>query len=74
MIQVTVRDGRMGRDPALVDENGHGQILKTVTMTEPVEEGQILTLSDGTEVKVIGYEEKISTNEWSQIAFVGDVF
>jgi len=49
-----VRDGRIGRDPALVTEDG-GEILMEFDADHRVEVGERLTLPDGTDVVVIGH-------------------
>jgi hypothetical protein len=48
-----VRDGRVGRDPTLVTEDG-GEILGEFEADHPVDIGERLTLPDGNEVVVIG--------------------
>jgi len=59
MIKVTIRDGRVGRDPATVTPDGHGPILETRDCAQPVDENDRLTLRDGTEVLVIGVDDHI---------------
>jgi len=50
-----VRDGLIGRDPALVTEDG-GEILMEFDADHPVEDVERLTLPDGTDVVVIGQD------------------
>src|SRR4029077_1029191 len=50
---VVVRDGRLGRDPALVTEKG-GEILLELDTDRLYEPGEHITLSDGTEVVIVG--------------------
>jgi hypothetical protein len=74
VIYIEVRDGRMGRDPELVTEAG-GELLASFKSDRPFEEGDRLTLPDGTTVQVIGYDEVIGDPQgWKQVLFVGDVF
>jgi hypothetical protein len=48
-----VRDGRVGRDPNRVTEDG-GEVLDEFDADHPVGIGERLTLPDGNEVVVIG--------------------
>lgn len=73
-IQIRVRDGRIGRDPNKVDMNGFGEVLATFESDQPYDEGDILTLADGTEVKVIGLTENLAPDAWTQDLAVGEVF
>jgi hypothetical protein len=68
-IKVTIRDGRAGRDPAQVTPEGHGPVLETRECAQPVDIGDRLTLSDGTEVVVIGVDERIGQS-WEQTVHV----
>lgn len=73
MVRIEVRDGRIGRDPALVTEEG-GELLASFDSPEPLEEGARLTLPDGTVVEVIGYRETFIDDRWTQVLAVGGVF
>ena len=77
---VVVRDGRLGRDPALVTEKG-GEILLELDTDRLYEPGEHITLSDGTEVVIVGDDfylhEMNEANEivsGTQVLHVGDVF
>jgi hypothetical protein len=73
MIRIEVRDGRIGRDPALVTEEG-GELLASFDSPEPLDEGARLTLPDGTVVEVIGFQETFNDVHWTQVVSVGGVF
>jgi urease accessory protein UreE len=73
MVRIEVRDGRIGRDPELVTEEG-GELLASFDSPEPLEEGTRLTLPDGTVVEVLGYRETIIDDHWTQVLSVGGVF
>lgn len=70
-VRVTVRDGRVGRDPRFAAEGG--EILRVEEADMPYAEGDRLSLTDGEEVVVIGYRERISEDGWEQTVFVGNV-
>jgi hypothetical protein len=57
------------RDESLADE-GHDPILEIIQRTEPVQPGDILALSDGTEVKVLGIRQLFTGGRWEQVAYV----
>jgi hypothetical protein len=69
-IRATIRDGRAGRDPAQVTSEGHGPVLETRECARPFDIGDRLTLSDGTEVVVIGADERIGQS-WEQTVHIG---
>ena len=71
-IQVTVRDARIGRDPDLVTDQG-GEVLMQYARKTLHEEGDVITLPDGTEVDVIHASETyaLDTDQQSQIVRVG---
>lgn len=70
MTQITVRDGRMGRDPSRVTDEG-GEVLHSFEMPyDPgkwPDVGDRLTLPSGEEVEVIGVKENMRGNEQNQI-------
>lgn len=72
-IKVIVRDGRMGRDPQLVTDEG-GEVLMTFDSDRPYDEGDVLTLPNGDRVQVIGLKETISATGWDLTLYVGDLF
>lgn len=73
MIEVTIRDGRAGRNRTLDDAQG-GAILATVQRDEPLDIGDAITLADGTPVVVIGVNDNIRPSEsWEQTVFVGEM-
>lgn len=72
-IEVTVRDGRMGRDPAQVTDEG-GEILKVYRTNEFVDVGDRITLDDGTEVEIIGMNERHSDKGVFITAHVGGIW
>ena len=71
-IQITVRDARIGRDPALVTDQG-GEVLMEYLRKTMHEDGDVITLPDGTEVDVLHSGERFSrdTEHQSQIVRVG---
>lgn len=78
-VRATIRDGRVGREggPAGITPEGHGEILETREWVEPFYLNDRLTLSDGTEVTVIGVDNCIRLDQdhpWEQTVHVGDVF
>jgi hypothetical protein len=73
MIQVVVRDGRIGRGPSRVTAEG-GEVLTSFESERPFDEGDRLTLPDGTTVCVIGSTEEVSPTSWRQVVYVGDDF
>ena len=73
-IKVTIRDGRVGRDPAQAKPDGPGGVLAVTERDVPLREGEKIKLDDGTEVVVIGLEQEIGPTGWAQTVDVGDVF
>jgi hypothetical protein len=74
VIEVTVHDGRVGRDPTRVTPEGHGEVLQTFQSDHPIEVGgEVLTL-DGTRVEVIGVTESLALGSWKQAVHVGELF
>jgi hypothetical protein len=73
VIEVTVHDARVGRDPARLTPEGYGEILQTFQSDHPVDVGDLLTLDDGTQVRVIGLTESLAPGSWKQAVHVGDV-
>lgn len=71
-IKITVRDGRFGRDPQLVTDEG-GEVLREFESDRLYTEGDRLTLNDGVEVEVIGVKETFSSTGVTQTLYVGDV-
>ena len=71
-IQVTVRDARVDRDPSLVTDQG-GEVLMEYTRKTLHEEGDVITLPDGTEVDVLHSSETHTdeSDHQSQIVRVG---
>lgn len=72
-IQITVRDGRSGRDRALDTEEG-GVVLMQFEGPRFLDEGERLTLPDGSEVEIIGGNEHMGGEDWRQTVFVGNVW
>jgi hypothetical protein len=71
---ITVRDGRIGRDPDLVTEEG-GEVLMVLHRVRPVVKGEQLTLPDGTDVRVIGSgKPRGRDGVGTQTVHVGDLF
>lgn len=63
-ITVTIRDRRLAVD-------GSEAILEVVQRTEPVQPGDILTLShDGTEAEVLQIRQLFAGGRWEQVAYV----
>lgn len=78
-VRAIIRDGRVGREggPAGVTPEGLGAILETREWVEPSYVGDRLTLSDGTEVAVIGVDNRVlldPDHPWKQTVHVADVF
>jgi hypothetical protein len=72
MIEVTVRDGRAGRDRAQDSAEG-GAILATLQRDRPFEIGDVITLPDGGAVVVIGDREDMRPGQSrEQTVFVGE--
>jgi hypothetical protein len=73
MIEVTVRDGRDGRDRTRDSADG-GAILATLQRDQPYEIGDVITFADGDAVVVIGDNEQIQPGaSWKQTVFVGEL-
>jgi hypothetical protein len=73
MIEVTIRDGRAGRNRDLDSAEG-GAILATIQRDEPFDIGDTITLVDETPVVVIGVNDNISPGQsWAQTVFVGEM-
>ncbi len=73
MVEITIRDGRIGRNPAQDTPEG-GPILATVERAEPLEVGQRVNLPDGAIVKIIGTKDDILPGQsWRQTVFIGNV-
>lgn len=70
-IHVQVRDGRSGRDPSRVTDQG-GEILAEFDSPRLHTEGERLTLPDGTEVEIIGVTEDLASGR--QTLSVGNVW
>ena len=56
-------------DESLADD-GRDPILEVIHRTEPVQPCDILALSDGTEVKVLGIWQIFEGGHWEQVASV----
>jgi hypothetical protein len=73
MIEVTVRDGRAGRDRAQDTAEG-GAILAALQRDQPYEIGDVITLADGDAVVIIGDKQHIQPGQsWNQTVFVGEL-
>jgi len=73
MIEITIRDGREGRDRSRDSAEG-GAILGTVQRDQPLEIGDVITLADGDSVVVIGDKDEIRPGEsWKQTVFIGEL-
>jgi len=73
MIEVIVRDGRAGRDRTQDSAEG-GAILATLQRDQPYEIGDVIALTDGEAVVIIGANEDILPGRgWKQTVFVGDL-
>jgi hypothetical protein len=73
MIEVTVRDGRAGRDRGQDSAEG-GAVLFTLQPDQPYEIGDVITLPDGDVVVIIGERENIQLGQaWKQTVFVGEL-
>jgi hypothetical protein len=72
-IKLTIRDGRVGRDPSLVGADGLGEVLAVRYVDVPVTEGDLLTLDNGDVVQIIGRSDTIGTDgTWEIVAFIGN--
>jgi hypothetical protein len=72
-IQVTVRDGRAGRDPAKVTPDGGEVFAEFEHGSPPFKAGDRLALPDGGPVKVIGVDQALGPGGWKQTVHVGNV-
>jgi hypothetical protein len=73
MIEITVRDGRAGRDQTKDSAEG-GAILATLQRDRPYDIGDVIGLTDGNAVVVIGENEEIQPGaSWKQTVFVGEL-
>jgi hypothetical protein len=79
MLRITVRDGRVGRDPELVTEDG-GEVLNEFDSERPIEEGEQLTLPNGETVIVISVTHDIVPGvswhqgvNWHQTVHIGNL-
>jgi hypothetical protein len=70
-IEITVRDGRMGRDPTLVTDAG-GEVLQVFMTNCLYDVDDRLTLGDGAEVYVASTDEVVGTEPLRQTLVVGD--
>ena len=72
-IQVTVRDGRAGRDPAKVTPEGGEVLTEFEHGGPPFKAGDRLTLPDGSPAMVIDISQAIGPGGWKQMLHVGNV-
>lgn len=72
-VQLTIRDGRIGRDAARATGEG-GEILGTRHVAHPLIVGELLTLDDGTTVQVIDHDFVILPGDFRQTVHVGTAF
>lgn len=72
-VHVRVRDGRPGRDPALV-EGGLGELLFEYDVDEPPDIGDLVDLPDGTSAKIIGTQDDLSADGWVIDATVAETW
>jgi hypothetical protein len=73
MIEIRIRDGRRGRDLSKVDPEGLGEVLGEFNAKQPLDLGDKIRLADGTDVIVIGCNERIDTGRWTQEVSVGEL-
>ena len=72
--KITIRDGRVGRDPAQATPGGPGAVLAVIEQGELLEMGDKIRLADGTEVLVIGVNEGTGpSGAWEQTVHVGNL-
>ena len=73
-VAVTVRDGRSGRDEALVDpKTSLGAVLSRFQAATPFRVGDSLTLPDGSQWPVTDVRSAMSlSGTWSQVVTIGD--
>lgn len=69
-VEITVRDGRNGHE---VDSDGKGTVLARVDRDAPLDEGDVIALADGARVYVIGSEEKIGSESYTQTVYVDSI-
>jgi hypothetical protein len=70
MVEITIRDGRAGRQ---IMPDGKGAILGKIERGDVLDIGDTIQLADGTKVVVLGDEVTILGNEEKQTVFVGSV-
>jgi hypothetical protein len=84
-IEITVRDGRIGREGGKAgesqghrsfrqaDPSGQGAVLKAFMSNRFYEIDDKLTLDDGTEVVVIGTRKEVGAT-WKETVHIGDIW
>jgi len=73
MVEVTVRDGRAGRDRSQDSAEG-GTVLTTLERDQPYNIGDVIRLADGDAVVVIGDKQDVGPGQsWKQTVFVGEL-
>ena len=70
MIEITIRDGRVGRE---VVADGKGAILGIVQRNSPLDIGETVRLADGSNAVVIGDELTFVDDQQKQTVFVGNM-
>jgi hypothetical protein len=74
-MRITIRDGRIGRDPAEAAPGGPGAVLAVVERDELLDMGDKIRLADGTDVLVIGVNEGTGdSGGWEQTVHVGNMW
>ena len=75
MTKITIRDGRIGRDPGQATPGGPGAVLAVVERAELLDMGDKVRLADGTDVLVIGVNEGVGpSGAWEQTVHVGNIW
>lgn len=72
-MRITIRDGRIGRNPAQATPEGWGPVLGVVERDEPLEMGDKIRLPDSDGL-VIGVSEGPGPSGWEQTVHVGNMW
>lgn len=71
--KVTIRDGRINRNPAQVGAEGWGPVLAVVERDEMFELGDKIRFPDG-DFLVIGVNEGPGASGWEQTVHIGNMW
>ena len=72
-IKITIRDGRINRNPAQATPEGWGPVLAVVERDEPLEMGDKIRFPDG-DFLVVGVNEGPGASGWEQTVHIGNMW